>query len=428
MAHPHTPLVLLILVCSLWLSDGKTYFTHLGTKCIEDCKLDDGVYKCKTIDKDGKYQTMNCSPQENMDSQGRPCTDPSVCENNKEDYCVCRSASWGYCGTVKTELNHYGSTYGLVCYDNCDKRNKDYYWCNTAKGWDFCSPSENTDYMNRPCKEDSPCGYHGENYKWCWLKGGSWGLCGEVMTNENHYGSQYGVLCYDCCEQTAQDYHWCYTAQGWDYCSPSENTDHKKRQCDEDSPCGKQGYGYNWCWTSDHSKYDYRGHIKSDKCTHSNLWDTATQGTGTQKDRKLIRTCYDKGNKKITTFTAKPAPGNITEGGQWRNEAEKLIGQWKNEYLEDQTSSILHHSDNLQIVMLGTIIRNNQLYYNLLIQVNKKRIRGESTTVSQIIVPDGIPDRYIRRAFLESFKHQAQVFVEVMANQNQSLELEMSKP
>ncbi|KAK9978905.1 hypothetical protein ABG768_020642 [Culter alburnus] len=411
MAHPHTSLVLLILVCSLWLSDGKTYFTHLGTKCIEDCKLDDGVYKCKTIDKDGKYLTMDCSPQENMDSQDIQYT-----------------ASWGYCGLVMDEMDHYGSYYGVLCDDKCAKGNDGYYWCHTAQGWDYCSPSENTDYMNRPCKEESPCGKQGYRFNWCWVKGGSWGYCGQVMTKENHYGSSYGVLCYDKCDKGNDGYYWCHTAQGWDYCSPSENTDYMNRQCNENSPCGKQGYRYNWCWTSDQSTYDYHGHIEEeeDNCTYSNLRDTATQyreGTDTQKEGQVICTCYDKGNKKKNTFTAVPAPDDITDGSQWRNEVEILIRRWDNRYLVDQQRSNLLKYADLRIDMQGFV---QQRYYNLQIQVNVSP--GESTSVSQIFVTDGIPDRYIQRAFLESFRRRARVFVEVEANQNQSLVLEMFDP
>lgn len=100
-----TFLVLLFLFCSPWLSAGTTFLTHLGTQCKEDCKLDGGEYKCKTIDEDGRSQTLYCSPQENMDYWGRQCRADSMCGKHGEDYYWCRINifTWGYCGLVKDD-------------------------------------------------------------------------------------------------------------------------------------------------------------------------------------------------------------------------------------------------------------------------------------------------------------------------------------
>ncbi|XP_073793183.1 uncharacterized protein [Danio rerio] len=98
-------LFLLLLFCSPCLSEGKTFFTHLGTLCAEDCKPDGGEYKCKSTDEDGKSQSMYCSPQENVDFRGRQCQADSKCAKHGEDYSWCRinTFSWGYCGLVKED-------------------------------------------------------------------------------------------------------------------------------------------------------------------------------------------------------------------------------------------------------------------------------------------------------------------------------------
>nr|XP_003201709.1 uncharacterized protein LOC100538255 [Danio rerio]XP_005174592.1 uncharacterized protein LOC100538255 [Danio rerio] len=98
-------LFLLLLFCSPCLSEGKTFFTHLGTLCAEDCKPDGGEYKCKSTDEDGKSQSMYCSPQENVDYWGRQCRADSKCAKYGEDYCWCRINifSWGFCGLVKED-------------------------------------------------------------------------------------------------------------------------------------------------------------------------------------------------------------------------------------------------------------------------------------------------------------------------------------
>ncbi|XP_073793185.1 uncharacterized protein [Danio rerio] len=98
-------LFLLLLFCSPCLSEGKTFFTHLGTLCAEDCKPDGGEYKCKSTDEDGKSQSMYCSPHENVDYWGRQCRADSKCAKYGEDYCWCRINifSWGFCGLVKED-------------------------------------------------------------------------------------------------------------------------------------------------------------------------------------------------------------------------------------------------------------------------------------------------------------------------------------
>lgn len=98
-------LFLLLLSCSPCLSEGKTFFTHLGTMCAEDCKPDGGEYKCKSTDEDGKSQSMYCSPQENVDYWGRQCRADSMCAKYGEDYSWCRINifSWGFCGLVKED-------------------------------------------------------------------------------------------------------------------------------------------------------------------------------------------------------------------------------------------------------------------------------------------------------------------------------------
>lgn len=255
MEHLHTFLVLLFLFCSPWLSAGTTFLTHLGTQCKEDCKPDGGEYKCKTIDKDGRSQTMYCSPQENMD-----------------------------------------------------------YW-------------------SRRCRADSMCGKHGEDYYWCRINIFTWGYCGLVK-------------------------------------------DDKKI-------------------------------IESVEVTY------ISSRHRNKRVREVIATEDDKGNRIKTIFYSEPAPDAITDGRHWSDEANALIGQWDNGYLVDQQRSNLIRSTNLRIDMQGIINRANHLYYNMQIQINNIQRNGGSTTVSQIIVPRGIPERYIRRAFWESFRNRARVSVEV---------------
>ncbi|KAA0721395.1 hypothetical protein E1301_Tti020712 [Triplophysa tibetana] len=411
----HTSLVLLFLIISPSSSAGTVFFTYLGTLCIEDCKHDGYKYTCKSFDKDGSCQTMYCSPQKNMDYLGRQCKANSMCEKHGKGYNWCYNnvwGQWGYCGLVMDNNNHYGSKQGSLCYDHCDKRQEEYYWCNTVTGWDYCSPSEKTDYKNKRCKEDSPCGKHGQNYNWCWLKEGSWGYCGLQEPKMLLYRTKDNYICTDECQyHERSDYYWCHTAKDWDYCSPDVNVTYKGKPCRSDHSCGLNDYGYNWCWTSE-NEYDYCGRIEPGVCTYTTSQHRKRRAP---EDRKLICTRIDKGNKIKTIFTAEEASNDIAEVNQNRKEeAKKLIGLWNNGYLVNQARSNLIASEHLRIDMQGIINRNNRRYYNLQVQLNTNRGPNQSTTVSQILVPDGIPDSYIRRAFWESLINRARIFVEVL--------------
>ncbi|KAF5897420.1 uncharacterized protein DAT39_012880, partial [Clarias magur] len=43
------------------------------------------------------------------------------------------------CWTRRHEVKHFTSTYMKQCYDDCIPGDNDYFWCNTEKGWDYCS-------------------------------------------------------------------------------------------------------------------------------------------------------------------------------------------------------------------------------------------------------------------------------------------------
>lgn len=400
MEYLHTSLFLLLLFCSPWPSVGKTYFTHLGTKCTSECRYDNGYYKCETSKQDGKFEQMYCSPKEHYDYRNYECS--GICDRNGESYYWCKTGwfwgSWGYCGMVMEDEIHYGSKTGARCYDTCARKSGNFYYsCNTAQGSDYCSPFENRDYERRQCKEDSPCGRYDHNYNWCKLKEGGWGYCGLVKTELHH--TRYHYTCIDECryDETKKFYKCNIPNNMWDYCSPRANVTYKDKPCRSDHPCGSYDKNHNWCFTSQ-SEYDFCGPIES---RHRNKRDL--------EGRTLACTQEDKDNIKISNFTVVPAPHDITDGSQWRNEAETLISRWDNGYLVDQARSNLIHSDHLRIDIQGIITRKNQLYYDL--QVKMRRRPG--TTVSQIIVSRGIPECYIHRAFMESFRSRARVYVDV---------------
>ncbi|XP_046870652.1 uncharacterized protein LOC124463019 isoform X2 [Hypomesus transpacificus] len=278
-------------------------------------------------------------------------------------------------------LNHYTSTYGQLCYDACNLYENDYYWCNTKEGWDYCSLRENTDYKGYECRDDHPCGKHEKDHYWCYTKAGNGSFCGEVKLKSLLYiTSMYHSVCRDECLYDELNLHYgCNTDKGWDYCSPIYNVTFKNERCQSDHWCDTHGDNHTWCRTD--SGWDYCGLIE-------------TRGVNRILERQknkpsnavLICTMNDSGNKKVTEISAEPNPSGIRDG-----------------------------SKNLRIDQQGLAKRHNLYYYNLQIQLNGHRIPGTSSTVAMALIPKnkGVPDRYVRRSFTESFRRRANVYVDV---------------
>ncbi|XP_027013716.2 uncharacterized protein LOC113649938 [Tachysurus fulvidraco] len=80
----------------------------------------------------------------------------------------------------------------------------------------------------------------------------------------NHYTSQYRQLCQDACLMHGENYYWCNTYQGWDYCSLKENNDYKGNECEDDHPCDLHCTDYYWCYTKT-GGWDYCGKVTPKK-------------------------------------------------------------------------------------------------------------------------------------------------------------------
>ncbi|XP_021328358.2 uncharacterized protein [Danio rerio] len=410
MERMNISLVLLLIFCSL--SAGKTFWTYLGTRCVEDCKVYWGEYKCKTIDKDGQSQLMYCSPKENTDYWGRQC---EGCEKHGYDYYWCNVGlfQWGYCGLVSIDNKHQGSQTGALCSSECRQSSKGYYYCVVEDELEFCSPNENTDYKNRQCKEDSPCGKHNNDYKWCAVEGG-WGYCGLTEPKMFHHRTHKNDVCINECRYSKKNnYYWCDTVNSWEFCSPEVGVTVRGIPCHADHPCGLHGKSYHWCWNSE-NKRDYCGFIEPAECSY--VTDTHLSSRTPENNLKDIVTC--KTSKRVTTtISAEPASRDIADGRRFRQEVESLINQWHNGYLVDEARSNLIHSPIVRIDLKSPVNLNNRRYYNLQVLLNTSRKAYAGTIISQVLVPRGVPARYIRKAFLESLKLRARVHIDVYKNQ-----------
>lgn len=317
---------------------------------------------------------------------------------------------WDEFGPVWNNTNYITSIYGALCYDQCATRGYKYYWCNTRKGWDYCSPRPNVDYHNNPCRATHPCAKNNKNYYWCYLEKGGWGFCGLQSPKTSFFrSSSYRELCRDKCEYDSQKgYYFCYTSKGWDYCSPWPDVTYKDVSCRDEHSCDLHGENYYWCKTKDSS--DYCGVVEGFECQSSQRLRTKWQ-----VHEHLLRRCKDLGNRRQVDFYINPGTDIAGNGTQFRNDIETIISRWNNTFLTTRRKTLLSEK-NFRIDMQGMVNREEQRYYNLQIQMNVRRPRGQSTTYSQVLVPKnltGVPTPYVRNAFLKSYQKSAGVIIKV---------------
>ncbi|XP_053336275.1 uncharacterized protein LOC128508824 [Clarias gariepinus] len=121
-----------------------------------------------------------------------------------------------------------------------------------------------------------------------------WTQVGEGFVN--HYTSTYVQLCYDACSMHDNDYYWCSTRKGWDYCSVWENTDYRGNKCRDDHPCEKHGRDYYWC----HNKaggWGYCGKVEPKNLLYiSSTYQSVCKDECLYDEEHLYYWCYtDKG-------------------------------------------------------------------------------------------------------------------------------------
>uniref|UniRef100_A0A8D3C088 Uncharacterized protein n=1 Tax=Scophthalmus maximus TaxID=52904 RepID=A0A8D3C088_SCOMX len=309
------------------------------------------------------------------------------------------------------------STYGVLCYDGCEKRGYSYYWCNSRMGWDYCSPSNNVDYKGNDCRNDHPCGDYGGGYTSCYLEKGGWSKCARVEPRAMIHQTIYQKECTGECQyHESGDYFWCYTAINWDYCSPLRDHTYRDEPCHQGSTCGTNGQSYSWCYTS-YFNWDYCGVISPGECMYSQ-----SNRRKRQADNPNI-ICYrqdddgnnnnnnnnnDNNNRKEPHFINRGAEEKIKKPNKkTRNAALDLINRWENQHLTGNSKSKLIRSDDLRIDNQG--LANDGQCYNLQIQLNEPRASRESTTIAQIIVPLDTSAEYMRLAFRESLRLGAKI-------------------
>ncbi|XP_018516882.1 uncharacterized protein LOC108873230 [Lates calcarifer] len=408
----------LVLCFSPWPTSGKTFYSYHGIKCTDDCHPQGlyQIYQCTVHKTDGTEELQYCSPRSEVDYQGNMCFD--CCEQRGYGYYWCKTASnWGYCGDVIEDLNHYTLTYGMPCYDSCEKHNKDYYWCHSTKGWDYCSPRKNFDYKGNACRQNHPCDTYGHDYHWCYLDKGGWGKCGRVEPKPVIHDTKYRKHCTDDCQYSDYWDFWCHTHDGWDYCSPTPDVTYKGVPCRSNHKCGDYGYTYNWCYTTDNNDWDYCGAISPGECRYSVPRRTKRKPKKPNQTNPPQVVCtredIDNNRRRVTTFVAVVNHQAIADSDDYFEEALGLINRWDGRGLGQQARSNLVTSSNLRIDLQGLFPRNNQRYYNLQVQVNRQRGKGESTTLAHIEVPVDTPLEYMRLALRESLQNRARVSLEV---------------
>ena len=171
------------------------------------------------------------------------CVKP--CSQDSDKYWRCETL-----GGRKEYCSPDGKTYrGDTCTSSCDYyqgRSYPYYWCNTQKSWDYCSPQHlqrNTrfpDIQTSWTIENSLCtsactNDQGTSYYWCNTESTreGWDYCSKPTQHGGSYQMTYtGMVCdrNRCSEGTyvrgacglscsRVDFYFCTYQGTWDYCS-----------------------------------------------------------------------------------------------------------------------------------------------------------------------------------------------------------------
>ncbi|CAB4054614.1 unnamed protein product [Lepeophtheirus salmonis] len=255
--------IVVSLLISSTTSSNVEWSTISGEHCIDRCAYrGDGndFYWCYVTDLsqnrlasalkvggliDERFKWDYCVPTTNMDKDTvsaytalypkTECTSP------------CKRSSFGprtMCYIEETDNpdveNHPENGPWFYCSERIPvKERREYYWCNTLAGNDFCSPEDGLTYKGEDCT--SPCKEHteeGETYNACYtsVDNSTWDYCGvhDTLIKEVEFtvDSQIcGDICYD-----ENDYKICHfmewnfnqTSQvahmekNWNYCEGSK--------------------------------------------------------------------------------------------------------------------------------------------------------------------------------------------------------------
>ncbi|MGH0183789.1 UNVERIFIED_CONTAM: hypothetical protein FKN15_012995 [Acipenser sinensis] len=172
--------------CGLFMNDTVHLSSQYHVPCEDSCEQRGSSYFwCKT-----REGWDYCSPIKNVGIHGNKCKPDHPCGRHREkyDWCKLEKGSWEKCGQVEVrDLVYNSNYYKATCQDECRMYERGgYYWCNTLKGWDYCSPLPSVTYRNEACRPDHPCGSHGKSYNWCYTQE-SWDYCGIIQDGEHAY-------------------------------------------------------------------------------------------------------------------------------------------------------------------------------------------------------------------------------------------------
>ena len=170
--------------------------------------------------------------------------------------------------------------------------------------------------------------------------------------------SQYKTVCVDECELHGYDYFWCYTPDGWDYCSPAPDITTRLEPCRENSPCGLYGESYYWCTYDWWGYWDYCGPVEDYMCNYKEFG----LGGGKRRPEKQCPVTKQKftpmnNGDKITTPNTKDLKNRVIE----------MIKGVNSKCLREKAGTICK-DEKIRLDMQGIVKRNNKKYCNLQVQ------------------------------------------------------------
>ena len=298
------------------------------------------------------------------------------------------------------------STYRLPCGTRCKWFDGyfsylSFYYCYTERGWDFCSPYPELDFVGETCltvcmliDNAYQCGV-GNQKRYC-----------SISTSKPIQLDSAGNICTSACEKkTIPTYYTCNSMKPngvkyLGYCSPSKNVDCRNIPC--------QSYetrnGYLYCYPGSGNYMYSAGLIEDSGCSSREINPANT----------CPRTFTGPGNR---IFTVQPLVGHGNINGPTNkrlfDEAKVLVEAWRKKDEDLQFDDV---RTNIPLIKQGQVKGAPNLRLDLQKKVGPDdfsnlgyaniAIQKEDTMNSQILMPLGIkvPLAALRFALLESWR------------------------
>ncbi|XP_037043729.1 uncharacterized protein LOC119079756 [Bradysia coprophila] len=249
----------------------------------------------------------------------------------------------------------YITRYG-ACTD-CDRRSGSYHWCSVGTGssdWDYCSKTPGYSSSEYKCRDNHPCGFHGNSYLWCYLEKGSWDYCSLIEDTSVTQFTYKEDKCDNYCDLVSDAYVCRKSNYRTAECSIVPGITSDGGGCIDDCSYHGSGSGYKWCKADNSWEWGYCGRSETDyDVLNDNDSRFRRQASDCNRVTLLSRTTQRlAGGDTLVTITYRQAPNPSTIRSTNRGllrDARTVLYKWHKGESSDRTKGPTTEQSNGQI-------------------------------------------------------------------------------